>query len=64
MSEGQVPDLSTFGEYLTVAEIASIMRVSRMTVYRLVNAKELTSKRIGRSFRVRTDEVERYLHEH
>ncbi|GLI26879.1 transcriptional regulator [Agromyces rhizosphaerae] len=38
--------------FLTVAEVAAIMRVSKMTVYRLVHAGELPAIRFGRSFRV------------
>lgn len=34
------------------------------TLPSLVNSKELDGTRIGRSFRVRTDEVERYLRDH
>ena len=39
-------------KFLTVAEVASLMRVSKMTVYRLVHTGELTAVRVGRSFRV------------
>ena len=38
--------------FLTVAEVAEMMRVSKMTVYRLVHAGELPAIRFGRSFRV------------
>ena len=38
--------------FLTVAEVALVMRVSRMTVYRLVHAGRLPAVRFGRSFRV------------
>lgn len=38
--------------FLTVAEVADMMRVSRMTVYRLVHAGDLPAIRFGRSFRV------------
>lgn len=38
--------------FLTVAEVAEVMRVSRMTVYRLVHSGELPAVRFGRSFRV------------
>lgn len=38
--------------FLTVAEVADIMRVSKMTVYRLVHAGELPAVRFGRSYRV------------
>lgn len=39
-------------KFLTVAEVAATMRVSRMTVYRMVHAGELPAIRFGRSFRV------------
>lgn len=38
--------------YLTVAEVADHIRVSKMTVYRLVHSGELEAVRVGRSFRV------------
>ncbi len=38
--------------FLTVAEVATLMRVSNMTVYRLVHAGELPAVRFGRSFRI------------
>jgi excisionase family DNA binding protein len=47
--------------FLTVAEVASIMRVSKMTVYRLVHAGELPAIRVGRSFRVPESAVHQYL---
>ncbi|KXC04561.1 helix-turn-helix domain-containing protein [Microbacterium hominis] len=46
-----MPDLSDV-RFLTVAEVADIMRVSKMTVYRLVHAGELPAVRFGRSYRV------------
>ncbi len=48
-------------KFLTVAEVAALMRVSRMTVYRLVHAGELASVRVGRSFRVPERAVHDYL---
>ena len=47
--------------FLTVAEVAVIMRVSRMTVYRLVHSGELPAVRVGRSFRVPEQAVDDYL---
>ncbi|HEU0102457.1 MAG TPA: helix-turn-helix domain-containing protein [Mycobacteriales bacterium] len=47
--------------FLTVAEVAALMRVSRMTVYRLVHSGELASIRVGRSFRVPERAVHDYL---
>ncbi len=46
---------------LTVAEVAAAMRVSKMTVYRLVHSGELPALRVGKSFRVRQDAVNEYL---
>lgn len=48
-------------DFLTVAEVATIMRVSKMTVYRLVHSGELPAVRVGRSFRVRAAAVHTYL---
>jgi excisionase family DNA binding protein len=47
--------------FMTVSEVASSLRVSTMTVYRLINGGELPAARIGRSFRVRPQDLERYL---
>lgn len=46
---------------LTVDEIATLMRVSKMTVYRLIHSGELEAIRIGRSFRVAEQTVSGYL---
>jgi excisionase family DNA binding protein len=47
--------------FLTVAEVAAIMRVSKMTVYRLVHSGEMPAVRVGRSFRVPESAVDDYL---
>lgn len=59
MAEGDRP----LGEvkFLTVSEVASLMRVSKMTVYRLVHSGELPAIRVGRSFRVPEQAVDDYL---
>jgi excisionase family DNA binding protein len=49
--------------FLTVAEVASVMRVSKMTVYRLVHSGHLPAIRVGRSFRVPEQAVHDYLRE-
>ncbi|WP_307086687.1 helix-turn-helix domain-containing protein [Arthrobacter agilis] len=48
-------------QLLTVAEIAARMRVSKMTVYRLVHSGTLHGVRFGRSYRVPETAVEQYL---
>ena len=47
--------------FLTVAEVASVMRVSKMTVYRLVHAGTLPAVQVGRSFRIPEQAVTDYL---
>ena len=47
--------------FLTVQEVATLMRVSSMTVYRLIKAGDLPAVRVGRSFRVRDVDVDAYL---
>ena len=59
--ERSEPARSTQVQFLTVAEVASMMRVSKMTVYRLVHSGELPAARVGRSFRVPQRAVEDYL---
>ena len=48
--------------FLTVSEVAEVMRVSKMTVYRLVHSGELPAVRFGRSYRVPESAVQTYLH--
>ena len=50
-----------YPQALTVAEVATVMRVSKMTVYRLVHGGELPAIRVGRSFRVPEQAVHDYL---
>jgi excisionase family DNA binding protein len=47
--------------FLTVQEVADLMRVSTMTVYRIIKSGELPAVRVGRSFRVRDVDVDTYL---
>jgi excisionase family DNA binding protein len=47
--------------YLTIAEVAAAMRVSKMTVYRLVKSRTLASVRFGKSYRIPVSAVEDYI---
>jgi excisionase family DNA binding protein len=47
--------------FVTVGEVARQLRVSNMTVYRLINAGDLPAVRIGKSYRLRWDDVDAYL---
>lgn len=48
-------------ELLTAQEVADLLRVSTMTVYRLIRQGELPAVRVGRSYRVRRPDLEAYL---
>ncbi|MEO5778838.1 MAG: helix-turn-helix domain-containing protein [Arthrobacter oryzae] len=56
MSLANVPN-----QYLTIAEVAKILRVSKMTVYRLARADALASVRFGNSYRIPENAVEEYI---
>jgi len=47
--------------FLTVAEVARELRVSKMTIYRLVESGELQAKRVGRSIRVPGQALSKFL---
>jgi len=57
MAPGDISDV----KFLTVAEVAAMMRVSKMTVYRLLHNGDLPAVRVGRSFRVVEGDVNDYL---
>jgi excisionase family DNA binding protein len=60
-----VGDPQTFvtGGLLTVAEVAHAMRVSNMTVYRLIKSGDLPAVRVGKNYRLRETDLERFLEE-
>ena len=52
------------GEHLlTVAEVAATMRVSNMTVYRLIKSGQLPALRVGKNYRIRESDLHQYLDE-
>lgn len=48
-------------QLLTAAEVADRLRVSTMTVYRLIRSGELPAVRVGRNYRVREADLAAYL---
>jgi len=48
---------------LTVPEVALNLRVSNMTVYRLIHSRKLPAYRIGRSYRLDPDLLKRFIEE-
>jgi excisionase family DNA binding protein len=49
------------GALLTVAEVAAGMRVSNMTVYRLIKTGQLPAVRVGKGYRIRGSELQTFL---
>ena len=49
------------GSLRTVAEVAAVLRVSNMTVYRLIKAGELPALRVGKNYRIRSDDLDAFL---
>lgn len=48
-------------QLLTVQEVADELRVSDMTVYRIIKRGELTAVRVGNSYRIRRADLDEYL---
>jgi excisionase family DNA binding protein len=61
--EGGMDGARTFstGRLFTVAEVAEAMRVSNMTVYRLIKSGELPALRVGKGYRIFEADLERFL---
>lgn len=52
---------SSAPQFFTVAEVADMARVSRMTVYRMVHSGELPAVRFGNSYRVPKSALDQLL---
>ena len=55
------PRAFTTGRLFTVAECAEVMRVSNMTVYRLIKSGELPALRVGKGYRIFESDLELFL---
>jgi len=53
----------TKSQFMTVSEVARMLRISNMTVYRLISSGQLQAVRVGKSYRLREEDVDRYLGE-
>ncbi len=56
MANSDVPN-----RFMTVSEVADLMRVSTMTVYRLIKSGDLPAVRVGKSYRIRERDIDTYL---
>lgn len=55
------PNSSWNDAFLTVAEVADHLKVSRMSIYRLIHAGELEAVSVGHTLRVGRKAVDGYL---
>ena len=58
---GRGTDQELPGRLLTVAEVADLLRVSNMTVYRLIKGGQLGAIRVGKNYRIPQDDLDAYL---
>ena len=49
------------GPLLTVAEVAAVLRVSNMTIYRLIKAGDVPALRVGKNYRIRSTDLDAFL---
>jgi excisionase family DNA binding protein len=63
VEEVTMPERRSFvgDRLLTVGEVAATMRVSNMTVYRLIKGGQLPAIRVGKNYRIRESDVNKYL---
>lgn len=61
MTSHRTAIVSDAGQWLKPSEIARDLRLSAMTVYRLIEVGELPAVRIGRSLRVSRKALDDYL---
>ncbi|MEE2682838.1 MAG: helix-turn-helix domain-containing protein [Actinomycetota bacterium] len=57
MPNGKTPQ----PKFMTVGEVADLMRVSSMTVYRLIKAEDIRAVRVGKSYRIREEDLDLFL---
>ena len=49
------------GAFMTVYEIADLLRVEPLTIYRYIRSKKLTAYKLGKDYRVQQKDFERFL---
>jgi len=60
---GMLSDGVPAPRFMTPTEVAADLRISPMTVYRLIHSGELPAIRIGRNFRVAAVDLDAFLSE-
>lgn len=53
--------LNDYPDVLTIVDVMEILQISRPTVYKLIQKKEIASRKIGSQYRIKKTSVEEYL---
>lgn len=48
-------------DFLTVDEISSILKVTKMTIYRYIKAGKITAYKVGKDYRISKVEFEQFI---
>jgi len=48
-------------EFLSVEEVANILKVTKMTIYRYIKAGKITAYKVGKDFRINKEEFDKFL---
>ena len=48
-------------EFLTVQEVANVLKVTKMTIYRYIKAKKITAYKVGKDFRINKEEFDKFI---
>jgi excisionase family DNA binding protein len=49
-------------KYYTAKELAEVLGLNVMTIYRYINAGKLKAYKIGKEFRIENSEFEKFMH--
>ncbi len=48
-------------DVLTVEEVAKLLKLSKITIYRLIKTGEIPAYKVGASWRINKDDLEAYI---
>ncbi len=56
-----LPGNGILGEFMTVEDVADMLRINKSTVYRMAKAGRIPATRVGRQWRFRLSALEEFL---
>jgi len=48
-------------KFMTVKEVAELLQLNRMTIYRYVRAGKLTAYKVGKDLRIKKEDFDKFL---